>query len=66
MGAATAAKQLEKLAKEASKTEADASKAGTDLEARRQEHKVFIFWPSPMFCLASRSCLHGAFIHGLG
>ncbi|BDA46592.1 Structural maintenance of chromosomes protein 4 [Coccomyxa sp. Obi] len=39
VGAATAAKQLEKLAKEAAKTEADAAKAETDLEARKQEHK---------------------------
>lgn len=40
MGAATAVKQLERLKKEAAKTEVDAAKAETDLAARKDEHKV--------------------------
>ena len=62
MGAATAAKQLEKLTKETAKTEADAAKAETELEAKRQEHKVCL--PTPVSDLASKSGLHGAFVNG--
>jgi len=40
VGAATAVKQLEKLKKEAARTEADAAKAETELAARKDEHKV--------------------------